>query len=163
MTAKHAVAFSIIVCCCLILGVSSSVKHGATVTVTDGASLGAALKREDVRIINIRGRSLRWCACTAHATACFLFCTTPCCVSGRMSAQWVPAAKRSMCGSCAGKIRLSKQTWVSEGTVNIRNGRHVILQAGECNLQALSSSQLIRLSELAHSCVSSHNLKLLPL
>ena len=32
---------------------------------------------------------------------------------------------------CAGKIRLSKQTWVSEGTVNIRNGRHVILQAGE--------------------------------
>ena len=30
----------------------------------------------------------------------------------------------------AGKIRLSKQTWVPEGTVNIRNGRHVILQAG---------------------------------
>lgn len=35
----------------------------------------------------------------------------------------------------AGKIRLSKATWVPEGTVHIRNGRRVILQAGERSAQ----------------------------
>ncbi len=60
-----------------------------------------------------------------------------------------------MCGSYAGKIRLSKQTWVSEGTVNIRNGRHVILQAGDCNLQPLSSSQLNLIPNLLPSVSAS--------
>ncbi len=88
MTAKHAVGFSIIVCCCLVLGVSSSVKQGAIVTVTDGRSLGAALKREDVRLINIRGKSIRTTAHAADVTAFFLFCTftTPCCLDGGMPA-----------------------------------------------------------------------------
>ena len=49
-----------------------------------------------------------------------------------MSAQGpLRSAMAYACALCAGKIRLSKQTWVSESTVNIRNGRHVILQAGE--------------------------------
>lgn len=69
MTAKHAVGLGIFVCCCLVLGVSSTVKQGATVTVTDGRSLGAALKREDVKVINIRGSPLQSCSCAAHGTA----------------------------------------------------------------------------------------------
>lgn len=62
---------------------------------------------------------------------------------------------------CAGKIRLSKQTWVSEGTVNIRNGRHVILQAGDYNPRPMSSSQP-SLSSEAPLDASSH-MMLLPL
>ena len=72
MIVTHRFGFSTFVCCCLVLGVSSEVKQGTTVAVTDGASLGAALKREDVRLINIRGSCLKACASAAYGTSRFL-------------------------------------------------------------------------------------------
>ena len=60
---------STFVCCCLVLGVSSEAKQGTTVAVTDGASLGAALKCDDVKLINIRGSYFKPCAYAAYGTS----------------------------------------------------------------------------------------------
>lgn len=58
MIGEAGLFYRALLCCCIALGVLGDGKEVTSATVTDAASLGAALKRVNVDTINIRGTQL---------------------------------------------------------------------------------------------------------
>ena len=67
MTLKAVLSCRTFLCFLFALGVWVEGKELTTITVSDGASLGAALKQEDVNTINVRGELLSYSTCAARA------------------------------------------------------------------------------------------------